>query len=150
MKRIVKLGLALVFTVGLVALAASPASANTGVGIFTGEATVTPGLNFPDPVPPTDPGSASWSINASNGCLVTAGDNAPNVRTGATDCRHAARNGSRPTGRTSTPKYQSVAVSAWSRTRIPVRTPGLASPSSWIRLPLLWVRPGPSPRTWIT
>lgn len=86
MKRIVKLGLALVFTVGLVALAASPASANTGVGIFTGEATVTPGLNFPDPIPPTDPPTASWSINASSGCIVTAGDNAPNVRTGATDC----------------------------------------------------------------
>ena len=86
MKRIVKLGLALVFTVGLVALASSPAGANTGVGIFTGEATVTPGLNFPDPIPPTDPGSASWSINASTGCIVTVGNNAPNVRTGPSDC----------------------------------------------------------------
>ena len=86
MKRIVKLALALAFTLGLVAMAAAPAGANTGVGIFTGEATVTPGLNFPDPIPPTDPPSATWSITASSGCIVTAGDNAPNVRTGATDC----------------------------------------------------------------
>ena len=86
MKRIVKLGLALVFTIGLVAMAASPASANTGVGIFTGEATVTPGLNFPDPIPGGDPAQASWSITADDACLVTAGTNAPNVRTGPFDC----------------------------------------------------------------
>jgi hypothetical protein len=86
MKRIVKLALALAFTVGLVAMAASPAGANTGVGVFTGEATVTPGLNFPDPIPGADPASASWSISANSGCIVTAGDNAPNVRTGPTDC----------------------------------------------------------------
>ena len=86
MKRIVKLGLALAFTVGLVAMAASPASANTGVGIFTGEASVTPGLNFPDPIPGADPTTADWNITANTGCLVTAGDNAPNVRTGPTDC----------------------------------------------------------------
>ena len=86
MKRIVKLGLALVFTVGLVAMASSPAGANTGVGVFTGEATVTPGLSFPDPIPPTDPPEADWEITANSGCIVTAGDNAPNVRTGASDC----------------------------------------------------------------
>ena len=77
MKQLLKLGLAALLALGLLAGVASPASANRGVAVFTGNASTT-ALGLPTSTPPT---SASWNI-VTTACLVTVDESlAP-----GTDC----------------------------------------------------------------